>query len=418
MASENNGADVSSSKARGAFDLGGSKSKKARPIKIYLMIALVVVLFVGGIVGMWALLIGQMSSSSEEVNESAAVTDPTLVAQQAEDTSLQKLKAEKIRQMEEDRIKAEEEAKKQEKQSDLASPTTSATPGGNLGVRSAPAALPPSPAELRKLGSNLLVKAVVSDVSGVAGGATQPDVGSPRNNPPPGAEFLGDSPAFSSSGLDGGGSPSRGNLDNLSGPTFLPTRAFLSPPGKYLLRHNTYARCVLYTEIKTEHPGFVDCRLTDPLYSADGSTVLAEAGARVDGVQTVQMKAGQATVFTSWTELETTAGVRVRIDSLGAGPMGASGTEAWINNHWKDRFGGAVMLTLFKDGLGAVTAKSQSNNNSGYTLNNTEQNVESMADKALDSTINIAPTGHVLPGRVLTIIVARDVDFSSVYRNH
>jgi type IV secretion system protein VirB10 len=35
----------------------------------------------------------------------------------------------------------------------------------------------------------------------------------------------------------------------------------------------------------------------------------------------------------------------------------------------------------------------------------------------LDSTINIPPTAYILPGTVMTVIVARDIDFSTVFEN-
>jgi type IV secretion system protein VirB10 len=214
------------------------------------------------------------------------------------------------------------------------------------------------------------------------------------------------------------GPRTRGSLSNLSGTGFTPSKAVLAPPRKYLLAHNTYTRCALYTEVVTDHPGLVDCRLTDPIYSADGSTVLAQAGDKLTGEQSIEMKPGQAQVFTTWTELETQSGTRARLDSLGAGPMGASGTEGWIDNHYKERFGGAVMLSFLQDALQAAANTTQKSSGSGgYTVNNSEQNVENMSSKALENTINIPPTGHLNPGTVLTVIVARDVDFSSVYEN-
>lgn len=130
------------------------------------------------------------------------------------------------------------------------------------------------------------------------------------------------------------------------------------------------------------------------------------------------MKPGQARIFTAWTELEAQNGIRVPLNSLGAGPMGASGTEGWIDNHYKERFGGAVLLTIMQDGLQSLSNLTQkSSGEGGYTINSTEQNVENMASQALQSSINIAPTGHLSPGTVLTVIVARDVDFSSIYEN-
>ncbi len=57
--------------------------------------------------------------------------------------------------------------------------------------------------------------------------------------------------------------------------------------------------------IKTDYPGFTKCTLTMPLYSADGSVILARAGAELRGEQKVEIHAGQSSVFTTWTELET-----------------------------------------------------------------------------------------------------------------
>ncbi|MBW3779572.1 hypothetical protein GL272_22130 [Aeromonas veronii] len=202
--------------------------------------------------------------------------------------------------------------------------------------------------------------------------------------------------------------------DKLAGTEFAPARAYLVPPRKYLLRHNTYARCVLYTEIVTDHPGLIDCRLTNPLYSADGTVVLAEAGDILTGEQRVEVRPGQSRVFTSWTELETSSGARARLNSLGAGPLGASGTDAWIDNHYAKRFGGAVMLSFIQDAfqtMSNVTAK----NNSTYSFDNSSSNAEDMAGKALENSINIPPTAFIPPGTVLTVIVARDIDFSSVF---
>lgn len=217
--------------------------------------------------------------------------------------------------------------------------------------------------------------------------------------------------------LDTDTNSGRARLDQLGGTTFVPSKAVLAPPGKYLVRHNTYTTCVLYTEIVTDYPSLPECRLTEPLYSADGSTVIAEAGDRLTGEQRIEVRPGQTTVFTAWTELETASGVRARLDSLGAGPMGASGTEAYIDKHLTDRFMGAVMLSVFKDGMQILVNRSQKNNSDGYTVNNTESSVENMADRALENSINIPPTGYILPGTVMTVVVARDIDFSTVFEN-
>ncbi len=128
----------------------------------------------------------------------------------------------------------------------------------------------------------------------------------------------------------------------------------MSPERKYLLKRKSNLRCALYTGVKTDHPGFVKCILTQPLYSSDGSVILAEAGAELDGEQKVEIKPGQSSVFTSWTDLETSVGVRATLNALGTGAMGESGTNAYVDNHNGQRYGGAVMLSFIQDAFASA----------------------------------------------------------------
>lgn len=412
------GAGPQAEKARGSFDIRG-KRKEARPVKIYAMIGLIVVVVILIFLGGWTWVIAQMRTSSSDVDESKAKADATLSVPTSKDDSMAQLKAEKLKKIEEDKLREEaENAKKQQETAPpKSSPNKPASTSSASGSRGS-AEVQEMTAEQRKLGGGVMLKANINDVSNYSGGVAGSNGASGSSRPiPPGNASAADDASESMGGL-GGGASSRGSLSNLSGPGFASTRATLAPSGKYLLAHGTYARCALYPEIVTEQPGIIDCRLTDPLYSADGSTVIAEAGDKFTGVQQVQMVAGQQNVFTAWTELETSVGVRAQLDSLGAGPMGASGTKAWINNHYAQRYGGAVALSFIQDALKAASSAAQpSSGAGGYTINNSEQNVSSMADKALESTINIPPTGYILPGTVITVIIARDIDFSSVFEN-
>jgi type IV secretion system protein VirB10 len=422
-AQDANAAPAQSSQARGQFDLGGKFKGSNQPkSKLIIGVAAIVLVFLAIVIGAWALVIGQMKSGTVDVDEATAKPDATLVADKGSDDGMQKAQAEQLRkiaeadaaqkaQAERDRLAAERDSKPP---GGKGTPSTGNTGGAGNGASAGSdkeAAFTPA---MRKMNASLVVTPTVQDVSqyGAAGTAGK-------------SSGSDDSPRRQSRGQDGGGlddssdgsSRNKGSLSHLSGTNFASTKAYLAPSGKYLINHATYTRCALYTEIVTTHPGLVDCRLTDPLYSADGSTVIAEAGDKLTGEQTVSVMAGETSVFTVWNMLETQSGTRVRIDSLGAGPMGASGTEAWIDHHWKQKFQGAVMLSLFQDGMQALVNSTQKTGGSGYTVNNSEQNVESMASKVLDSSINIADTGHVLAGTVINVIIARDIDFSTVYEN-
>ncbi|KOG05779.1 VirB10 [Pseudomonas syringae pv. aceris] len=377
-----------------------------------------------GIGVLWYFTISQMKTTGSEVDETNVKKDATLDVNLGSDDSMKKAREAKLaadKADEERRARAERErlAKEQKDKEDAergktgqdhagSAPPPPGSPGQNTSVELTP--------RQRKLGREMLVTS--EDAQGTGAGNTQPQQPS-GEQPSLSPSMLGDVQGGSSSGLGGESSTrKRSSLSNLGGTTFTPAKAYLAPNRKYLVRHNTYTRCALYTEIISTHPGMVDCRLTDPLYSADGSTVIAAAGDKLTGEQTVEVGPGETSVFTTWTEIETEAGVRAKIDSLGAGPMGASGTEAWIDRHYMQRFGGAVMLSFIQDALQAASNTTQKSSGSGgYTVNNSEQNVESMANKALDSTINIPDTGKLLPGTVITVIVARDIDFSSVFEN-
>ena len=411
--------DAASSQARGAFDVRTQrKAVTADKKRLYLGIALMAVLFLVIIAGVWTVVISKMKQGSTKVDETHVKRDATLDVNQGEDDSMRQAKMAKLRAeaAEEDRkARAERERQAREQQAKAnaeqppQAPASQAAPGASNKTQP-----PVITARQRKLDPAMFVQSDEGPANGAVG-SSQPSQGAEQSPRPP--SLLADGQAGPGGPLGGDASSrTRGSLSDLGGTGFASAKAYLAPPRKYLVTHNTYTRCALYTEIISTHPGMVDCRLTEPLYSADGSTVIADAGDKLTGEQRVQVGRGQSSVFTTWTEIETQSGVRAQINSLGAGPLGASGTEAWIDHHYLQRYGGAVMLSFIQDALQAA-ANSTQQSSSGYTVNNSEQNVESMANKALDSTINIPDTAHVLPGTVITVIVARDIDFSPVFEN-
>lgn len=414
-----------STQARGAFDLRKGKIRREGQNKLYWGIAGLVLLVVAIIVAVWMWTVAQMRADTNDIDESQVRADATLEVPERDDVTMQRVKEQKVREMEEERRKAGAGESSQQNarggKEEAANRMGEGRVAASVQNMETEKDTPLTPLQ-RKLAGGVVVQAQVvsgaaynaSSVGGV-GRAITGQSGSAGTRPTA-LELMGQGEAGSSgSGLSQGSG--RASLDQLSGTTFVPSKAVLAPPSKYLLRHNTYTNCVLYTEIVTDYPGLIECRLTEPLYSADGSTVIADAGDRLTGEQRTEVRPGETRVFTAWTELETASGVRARLDSLGAGPMGASGTQAWIDKHLADRFMGAVMLSVFKDGMQILVNRSQKSNSDGYTVNNTESSVENMADKALENSINIPPTAYILPGTVMTVVVARDIDFSSVFEN-
>ncbi|MBW4016810.1 hypothetical protein HG534_10955 [Moraxella osloensis] len=187
-----------------------------------------------------------------------------------------------------------------------------------------------------------------------------------------------------------------------------------------LLVKGTSIPCVLKTKIDSTYQGFTACQISKDVYSANGKTLLIERGSTVFGEQNTQIQQGQARVSVLWTKIETPKGISINIDSPATGQLGEMGIGAKVNNHFLKRFGSSIMLSIIQDGLAAASKRWEGNSDTSgsnnTTVSNSTNTVESMAEKALNNTINMPPTAIVNQGAILNILVARDVDFSSVYR--
>jgi type IV secretion system protein VirB10 len=179
--------------------------------------------------------------------------------------------------------------------------------------------------------------------------------------------------------------------------------------------------CVLKTRIDSTVPGMTSCVLPHNLYSDDGKTVLAERGSEIVGEYQSGLKQGQARLFVLWTRIKTTKGVLVNLDSPGADPLGGSGMPGYIDNHFFQRFGGAILLSVITDSLQTLSgvaqqaaSKSTGSNNS-IVYSSSSGNAQTMAAEALKNTINIPPTLYKNQGDRISIFVARDLSFESIY---
>lgn len=217
-----------------------------------------------------------------------------------------------------------------------------------------------------------------------------------------------------------GGSGSAGRSSeigqSLRGEVYDPGHASVMGGLDMLLRRGTVIPCVIQNRIVSTYPSLSSCRITQDVYSADGSTVLIERDSVAYGEQKVALLQGQARLFVTWNEIDTAKGVRVRIDSLGVDPLGASGVNAYVDSHFWERFGGAIMLSFVDDSLSALASRlEKSGGDSDVTFDSSTDNAGNMAELALENSINIEPTGYVNQGTRMSIRVSRDVDFSNVY---
>jgi type IV secretion system protein VirB10 len=121
---------------------------------------------------------------------------------------------------------------------------------------------------------------------------------------------------------------------------------------------------------------------------------------------------GAARIFVVWTEARTPTGVIVPLDSPGADELGRSGLPGEVNTHFWARFGAAMLVSVID---GAVEAGVQSTRGgSGTVVVNPTTSQDVMTD-ILKNTLNIPPTVVKHNGDRIQVLVARDLDFRSVY---
>ena len=154
--------------------------------------------------------------------------------------------------------------------------------------------------------------------------------------------------------------------------------ASMLPNRNYVIAKGATLDCALETAIDSSVPGMVTCRLTRDIYSDNGKVMLLDRGSQLVGEYKSALKQGQVRMFVLWTRAKTPNGVIVNLDSPGIDSLGRSGITGHIDNN---------------------------------TANSGGKVVESM----LEQSANIPPTLVVNQGAHVQVMVARDLDFSSVY---
>jgi type IV secretion system protein VirB10 len=183
------------------------------------------------------------------------------------------------------------------------------------------------------------------------------------------------------------------------------------------LPKGTAFTCALKTKVISATSGLVGCQVQRNVFSDDGRVLLIERGSHLDGEYRVSsVKPGTVRIPVLWTRIRTPLGVTVDVDSPGTGQLGESGIDGYVDNRWIERIGAAMLLSLIDDSVQLVI-QNQAHTSDADTivLPSTTANSSKLAEKVLDSTINIPPLIYQNQGGIVGIYVARDVDFSSVY---
>lgn len=179
-----------------------------------------------------------------------------------------------------------------------------------------------------------------------------------------------------------------------------------------------YIPCSMMQRFVSDVAGRISCLISEDVYSANGRVKLIPSGTVARGVyKSGSLQHGQGRLFIVWTELRTPDYLQIPLtDTQASGQLGENGIEGWIDSHFWERFGNAMMLSTVQDVAAAAASQSPSTNrNTDYTENSRAAAAE-MAKQALDNSINIPPTMYKNQGDVISIMTGTDIDFSGVYR--
>ncbi|MCU6401167.1 hypothetical protein KW811_22035 [Enterobacter quasiroggenkampii] len=179
-----------------------------------------------------------------------------------------------------------------------------------------------------------------------------------------------------------------------------------------------YIPCSMMRRFVSDIAGNISCLISQDTYSANNHVKLIPAGTVARGkYRSGTLKNGQGRMFIAWTELRTPDHLIIPlVDTQATGQLGENGVAGWIDTHFWERFGNAMMLSVVDDTAAAIADNVPSTDGDTDYTQNTREAVADMAKVALENSINIPPTMYLNQGDVISIMTGSDIDFSGIYR--
>ncbi|KOE52049.1 type IV secretion system protein VirB10 [Aggregatibacter actinomycetemcomitans] len=192
------------------------------------------------------------------------------------------------------------------------------------------------------------------------------------------------------------------------------TDTVTNQPPNLLLAKGTFIQCSLRTKLVSTVAGNLGCVVANDVYSANGTVLLIEKGSTVFGeFRNGQIQQGEERLFVVWSEIRTPKNIIININSGATDELGGTGIPGYVDNHFWERFGNAIMLSMITDSTSALST--QLAKRGTFNPTDTVQAGSEIAQSILEKTINIPPTLYKNQGDLVGIFVARDIDFGDVY---
>lgn len=171
----------------------------------------------------------------------------------------------------------------------------------------------------------------------------------------------------------------------------------------------TLIPAVLETAFNSNRPGFARAIVSRDVRGFDGTRVLIPRGSRLIGQYRADAQPGQKRAVVSWVRLVRPDGVTIAIGSPASDTLGRGGVKAKVNNHFFQRFAGALLQSAVDIGVALASRGSSSSvivaaPGSSAQLGN------------LVPPDQIRPTLTVPAATSISVFVARDLDFTGIGR--
>ncbi|MDO5073148.1 MAG: TrbI/VirB10 family protein [Neisseria animaloris] len=205
-----------------------------------------------------------------------------------------------------------------------------------------------------------------------------------------------------------GGRFGTNQLAPMASAAYRPSRSLLIQQGKII-------DAALETEIRSDMPSVIIARVTEDVYGETGRYPLLPAGTRVFGEYSSNVRPGQTEVAAMWRRAITPQGVEISLDSPATNNLGVAGMSGSVNNHYGQIFGTAAVLSVL--GVASATAgvsTSDQNNSIAAYRSEVSRSMTETARNMIGRYSDIPPTISVPAGTRIKILVAQDLDFSSL----
>lgn len=213
--------------------------------------------------------------------------------------------------------------------------------------------------------------------------------------------------------------PAAGAAKAVQPARFSATRAYMLPDPTLMMTRGKIIPCTVLPAMDTTLTGQVTCVTAEDATGADGKVSLMDRGTLCTGQQGGGVTHGQRRVGIIWQRCETPQHVLVPLDSGATDALGRPGIAGDVDNHFWDRFGAAIALSLISNiGPYLVATRHSDGNNSNNTVlfPNIVNGPQELMSEVLKSTADIPPTITAPQAQRVLIYVAGDIDFRDVYQ--